>query len=465
MGDIPPDLCNIIAIVPWISSNCTKSYLTAANGSAAALITYVPDDETETPPAVNDQQWFLDDGGRWKSESQFPVYAIPGASGSAIMQQLANYNGNAESVENGSFRGVASDPNDLIRLWTSIQLNGQNNLPSLWAFLLMVLGIVLVLVALTSFAMHVYQRQARRSLRRRVVRGDVDLEALGIRRINVPQELLGKLPVYVYTSAATESPSQKSPITTQLPRRNSEPVPILPGVSSGTNPPTASPSFKQPTCAICLDDFVHNSTTVKELPCRHIYHPQCIDELLRIHSCLCPVCKAKVLPNGYCPETITNAMVRRERQARRHPHPEPNSQDPVGATLTSETRRGPLAVGGRMASFHRQFGRTSRSRGQSRISSAPEPQSVEMMNRPAPAATSITALAAPASTLQPPIDRAERARRRVSALLGHQVMAVDEESERRQHLPKCKSAPTPQSNDFLILLGRKAVGSVFPGFR
>ena len=361
------------------------------------------------------------------------------------MQQLANYNGNSTNVNNGSFQSFASDPNDLIRLYTSIQLNGQNNLPSLWAFLLMVLGIVLGLVALTSFAMHVYQRQARRSLRRRVMRGDVDLEALGIRRLNVPQELLDKLPVYVYTSAEKEAPTQKSSISTQLPRRNSEPVPIAPSGSFVTNPPTTLHSFKQPTCAICLDDFVPKSTTVKELPCRHIYHPECIDELLRVHSCLCPVCKAKVLPNGYCPETITNAMVRRERQARRHPQPETNSQEPLGATLSSETRRGPLAVGGRMASFHRQFGRTSRLRGQSRIFSAPESQSVEMINRPALAATNTTVPATPASTLQPPVDRTERARRRVSALLGHQVMAVDEENERRQRLPKCKSVPTPQT--------------------
>ena len=448
MVDVPHDVTSIIAIVPWISSICTRAYLTAANGSAAALITYVPDDETETPPAVNDQQWFLDDGGRWKSESQFPVYAIPGASGSAIMQQLANYNGDSSHVNNGSFQSLASDPNDRIRLYTSIQLNGQNNLPSLWAFLLMVLGIVLVLVALTSFAMHVYQRQARRSLRRRVLRGDVDLEALGIRRLNVPQELLHKLPVNVYTSAEKEASSQRSPISTQLPRRNSEPVPIVPNGDSTTNPSTASHSFKQPTCAICLDDFVPGSTTVKELPCRHIYHPECIDEFLRAHSCLCPVCKAKVLPSGYCPETITNAMVRRERQARRQPHPVTDTQESPGATLGSETRRGPLAVQGRMASFHRQFGRGSRSRGQSRISSAPEPQSVELVSRPATAATNITFLATPASTVQPPVDRTERARRRVSALLGHQVMAVDEENERRQRLPKCKSVPTPQCNDF-----------------
>ena len=394
------------------------------------------------PPAVNDQQWFLDDGGRWKSESQFPVYAIPGASGSAIMQQLANYNGNSTSVNNGSFQALAYNPGDLIRLYTSIQLSGQNNLPSLWAFLLMVLGIVLVLVALTSFAMHVYQRQARRSLRRRVMRGDVGLEVLGIRRLSVPQELLDKLPTYVYTSAEKEDPSQRSPVSTQLPRRNSEPVPIVPSGGFTNNPPTVSHSFKQPTCAICLDDFVPSSTTVKELPCGHIYHPECIDELLGVHSCFCPVCKAKVLPSGYCPETITNAMVRRERQARRHPQPETNSQEPLSATLNSGTRRGPLAVHGRMASFHRQFGRTSRSRGQSRISSAPESQSMEMTNSPIIAVTDTTVPATPASTLQLPVDRTERARRRVSALLGHQVMAVDE-SERRQRLPECKSDPPP----------------------
>ena len=437
-ADVPSQNYNLIAFIPWISQECTKSYLAAANNQASALITYIPNNQSDAPPPVNDQQWLLNDGGRWKSHSGYPVYAIPGSSGSAIMQQLNTYSGNVSSIRNGSFSSIASDQNDYIRLYTSIQTNAQSNLPSLWAFLLMVLGIVLVLVGLTSSAMHCYQRRARRNLRRRVVEGEVDLEALGIRRLNVPQDVLDKLPVYVYTTIEKEGPIEEAAFRTQLARRNSEPTATMHIEIATDNISSTPQKFQQPMCAICLDDFVPNSTTVKELPCRHIYHPECIDELFRGHSSLCPVCKGKVLPSGYCPETITNAMVRRERQARQVPQRRPDSQTPVIAIPDGETSGRHFAVDGRMASFHRQFGRRSHPGAERRIPSALEAQAVEMSNRPSIATVVNTReFLAPPSPTQQPDDRAERARRRVSSLLGHQVTADEEERERRQRLPKC----------------------------
>ena len=436
--DVPYPLYSIIAFIPWISQECTKSYLAAANHRASALITYIPNNQSDAPPPVNDQQWLLSDGGRWKSHSGYPVYAIPGASGYAIMQQLNTYSGNASSIRNGSFSSITSGQNDYIRLYTSIETNAQSNLPSLWAFLLMVLGIVLVLVGLTSSTMHYYQRRARRNLRRRVVEGEVDLEALGIRRLTVPEDVLEKLPVYVYTSIEKEDPIVEAAFRTQLARRNSEP-PATERVDITTDNVPATPrQFQQPICAICLDDFVPNSTIVKELPCRHIYHPECIDELLRGHSSLCPVCKGKVLPSGYCPETITNAMVRRERQARELPRRRPDPQTPVITLPATETSERHFAVDGRMASFHRQFGRRNHLGAERRISSTPEIQAVEMSDRPDIAAVANTGESlAPPSPPQQPEDRAERARRRVSTLLGHQVTADEEEREQRQRLPKC----------------------------
>jgi hypothetical protein len=76
-------------------------------------------------------------------------------------------------------------------------------------------------------------------------------------------------------------------------------------------------SFYQPTCPICLDDFVPAETIVRELPCKHIFHPECIDPFLRANSSLCPMCKKSTLPAGYCPVQVTNIMVRRERLIRR----------------------------------------------------------------------------------------------------------------------------------------------------
>lgn len=441
VDDVLFDNYNVIAIVPWLSQDCTRSYLAAANRLASALITYVPDNSTEAPPPVSDEQWFLNDGGRWKSDSQFPVYAIPGASGFAIAQQLGIYSGNVSSIRNGSFSSIISDPTDYIRLYTSIQTNTQSSLPSLWAFLLVVLGTVLVLMGFTSFAMHYYQRRARNGLRLRVVQGEVDLEALGIRRLTIPQDVLDKLPLYVYTSQKG-GPIKESTTSTQLPRHNSESAPASPAKPATAIASGSQQVFQQPMCAVCLEDFVPNSITVKELPCRHVYHPECIDEVLRYHSSLCPVCKTTVLPSGYCPTMITHAMVRRERQARRLPRQRQDPQIPALAVPSAETPRRHFAVGNRMASFHRQFGRSgrsSRSGGEMRIFSTPEPQWVEMSGRTTVPAAISPGEATPPLPSQPPLYRAERARRRVSALLGHRAMAVDEEREQRDRQPKCKS--------------------------
>lgn len=97
---------------------------------------------------------------------------------------------------------------------------------------------------------------------------------------------------------------------------------MLPRLSSTTQAGGGSfeLAYSQPTCPICLDDYVPGKSMVRELPCRHIYHPECIDSFLLETSCLCPVCKKLVLPPGYCPKTITDNMVRQERVSRRPRH-------------------------------------------------------------------------------------------------------------------------------------------------
>lgn len=442
---------NVIALAPWISKECIYSYFAAAGmGPTKAFITYEPNNSTDTPPAVSDGQWGLEDGGRWKANNDFPVYAVPGASGSAVMQQLPQYSGNISMVKNhDQLPGIGAAPTDMIRVYCNIQTNTKATLPSLWAFLLIVLGVVLFLVGCTSLAMHWYQRHTRSRLRRRITNGEIDLESLGIRRLTVPHEVVQKLPTHIYT-ASKEPPIPEAPEYYQSGSGNS-PAPDQPGQADAIR----RESLHQPACAICLEDFVHLSTTVRELPCRHIYHPECIDLLLLRHSSLCPVCKAKVLPKGYCPQVITNLMVRRERQLR-------NSRNRVAPTSTAHGPGAPpgapggrsLAVQGRAASLHRTFGRANLPLWGRRASSAPTPSSsTELTERgpPVPAVNTIgTTSAAPESPAPATGDRSERARRRVSTILGHQPMLEDEERERIQRLPRCKF-PSHASLDNILI--------------
>jgi hypothetical protein len=222
----------------------------------------------------------------------------------------------------------------------------QNSLPSLWIFLLIVLGILIFVLGFTSCSMHVVQRRRRQLLRQRVASGEVDLEQLGIKRLTVPRSVLDAMPLYKYPEVVSkEEQYEDSATRTNAQQEFSDPeiapsprpVPMKKAKGKGKNKDTEKePENKfvsaasQPTCAICLEDFVPLESEVRELPCRHIFHSECIDPFLGENSSLCPLCKKTSLPRGYCPPVITNAMVRRERLVRRMRIRERRQQEGLG---------------------------------------------------------------------------------------------------------------------------------------
>lgn len=141
-------------------------------------------------------------------------------------------------------------------------------------------------------------------------------------------------------------PSQPSPEpndSSQQPAEEKEPTPssssspIIPEQTAASKPdsndhtpvpaptPAANPpdnnaahrlSHAQTTCAICLDDFIPRTSTVRELPCGHIFHSCCIDTFLTHNSCLCPLCKKSVLPSGQYRTPTPRRTSRRETAGR-----------------------------------------------------------------------------------------------------------------------------------------------------
>lgn len=448
-----------------MTPNCTISYLAAAH-DASAFIFYLVDGHMGMPPPVNDATWKLNDGGSWKSEHAFPVYAIPSSVGHIVMHQLAVFSDIPSNGSHGDLLSATYSSSNYSRLYTTITTSTQNVLPSLWAFLLIVLGVVLFLVGITSLSMHCIQRRNRRALHRRVAAGEVDLEALGIKTLTVPQEALKKLVTFTYVAdekppidtQRTEPPAKTTDISCvglSLPevgskrRSVSEPPYIVPPRSThGPGPPTPRPptplahrrpAYSQAKCVICFDDFESHCTEVRELPCQHIYHPDCIDEFLTKKSSLCPVCKGAVLPKGYCPEKITNAMVRRERRVRRRQQREASGAIEEGHSSHDDGNvdviERPVAVGRRMASYQRQFGRSARrSDGGNRSSSAPVVQTaVEMSDRTSNHLSTTDEISSHSM-----IDHNERRRRRVSEFLRRHNPADDEEGEPWVGMSRCK---------------------------
>lgn len=421
------------------------------NPPAIAAIFYHPDGSTDKPPNGNDPSWNLDDGGKWKN-NPFPIYAVPGSVGSALMHALSLYSGNMTDVPHGDELVKMYDSRNFVRLYVDIDVDDNSNIPSLWVFLIIVLCILLAVVLTTSIIMHLFQARRRRSLQRRVARGEVDLEALGIKRLMVPQSVLDKMPLYKYTSPAEASTSSSS----------------SPIQNAGAKP-TRDNTFSQPTCPICLDDFVHNETIVRELPCNHIFHPECIDPFLRDNSSLCPMCKKSALPQGYCPVQVTNLMVRRERLVRRMRERLPDERDDM-----TPGQRFSLA----MSALAQRARRTSTpvvpQRNQSATTNGPG-LSTEMTNMESPSQTIVERVSetseATANASAPPDDvqregtSARRAWRRERLARAQQNDFAARARVSEDTRPKCEFLAIPFCFPLCWLTenkGRRIVGRILP---
>jgi hypothetical protein len=275
----------------------------------------------------------------------YPVYAISGYLGGQLMVQLSHYSGNMTSVPYGHEISElpGTDPRDYVRMYTEIDTSNLSTLPSFWKMILVVVAGLVSILTLTSGCMHLTQKRRRNSLRSRVESGDVNLEALGIKRLTIPQDILDQLPIFVYTdeisgNPGTLPPTPSSPpgaihisevlLTKPLEEAHSGAIESRSFVPQETiiitdpaDPDVALPHrflpYAQPTCPICFDEYVSDVTEIKELPCGHIYHPECIDSYLGAKSSLCPLCKQCALPPGHCPVRVSNAMVRKERNIRK----------------------------------------------------------------------------------------------------------------------------------------------------
>ena len=119
---------SLVALAPWISPTCTLAYLAAAQEEETrGFLFFMTNDNTEAPPQANDAYWNVGDGGKWKQEYQFPVYVLPGASGSTLINATGDYSGNFSSVPNSQELLGMEDPSDFVRLYVDIDTGESNS--------------------------------------------------------------------------------------------------------------------------------------------------------------------------------------------------------------------------------------------------------------------------------------------------------------------------------------------------
>jgi hypothetical protein len=358
---------SLIGLAPWITAECSSSYLDAARKAGShGLIFFQPAlNETELPPSSDDPRWSINDGDQWRMENDYPVYAIPGAAGATLIRDLSHFSDRTNiTAKSNSSEGFAIQPKsdrlfarlDLGMLYILIHskkkpvliymtdTSSSGEMPSLWAFILAIAGTVLILSLLLVIIYRLVLRKRRDILLRRINDGQIDIEALTLSPMKVPQDVVDKMPLYTYleinpeeetTITRPNTPDDDATLTSGYNTAPSspnghrhlddagltkpEPAYIKPDEDDRDENPKAKYrlSHTQTTCAICIDDFVAGSSLVRELPCGHIFDSGCIDPFLIENSCLCPLCKKSVLPPGTCHIAVTNEMVQREHLSRR----------------------------------------------------------------------------------------------------------------------------------------------------
>lgn len=134
---------DIIGLAPWVSADCTRSFLAASQKAmTTALIFFQPGSGSaeEQPPPADDPSWNLGDQGKWKRLNEYPVYAIPGPAGAMLMDQLALYSGNstvattattttAQNSNGNDTNNASSDRLEPVRLFTIIDLGEMKTNP------------------------------------------------------------------------------------------------------------------------------------------------------------------------------------------------------------------------------------------------------------------------------------------------------------------------------------------------
>ena len=365
------------------------------------------------------------------------------------MKELALYSGNISSAPQAPELLSQFKPNDNVRLYCNISTSDASELPSLWAFLLIVVAMLVAMIAVTSLSMHFIQRRRRRRLRQLLSNGEVDLRTLGIQLSTVPRDVVDSFPLHVYQAYSsagethgslrnsTDKPSANfsSPQEADDIADKSHSIDADPKADLGTDlPPVStlphrSPKFPQPTCPICLDDFLTDETIVRSLPCNHIFHPACIDPMLSEYSTLCPVCKASALPERYCPKEITNTMVRQQRASRGRRHAAHRRTGPGGFASS-----GGLPYVGRLFRRHG----TSQDRGSRRVENS---NNLELGGVPSGATHAGPEAETNGSLLAarpPSVPRSEWARQRASAMFGRQGRADTTQGPGPNTPPRCE---------------------------
>ncbi|KAG5358625.1 putative RING finger membrane protein [Yarrowia sp. B02] len=307
----PVSFVESAALIPFGSDECNQAFFESITSTSANTIVVAAEGPNDPASSVQNISQLLPPG------LGISIYGVEFSTAQMLGQWVEH---SAEVPQSTYYHNGDQGEPTVTRVGLRfVPMQSNSSMPRLWVWVLAIVGSILVAVLTLSCILNFVQYKRRRELRSRLRNGEVDLEQLGFIGVSAPTDVISRLPEKVYHSGDShyETVTRKEGWTdrdlTKIKKKK-----WLSRREEGSAPEHSLEGYSQSSCPICLDDYDENETVVLELPCRHIFHPDCIRPFLETRSCLCPLCKQSILPKGYLPPgvKITNVTVRRERMIR-----------------------------------------------------------------------------------------------------------------------------------------------------
>ncbi|EPY49501.1 ubiquitin-protein ligase E3 [Schizosaccharomyces cryophilus OY26] len=285
----------LVALAPF--DKCASSYVQQAiSDDANAILFYNASTHTESSSNLNSFSHTVSKNARLS----IPMLLISHPYGLKFEDALRFYSASNIQSLNDSDALVRryGDINAKARIGTPVY-RGQGSYKSLaWFYILIAVIAGLFLIISVYIILHFTGLLAGfyRTLRRAGIPIPERLTEPRRKKNQSPvnKELLNTFPVRLYTVSGLTPPSATfqntsgSASSTSGSEEKKE--------DAGFNAVRPVNHYDQTECSVCLSNYSEDHSLYRELPCLHIYHPNCIDPYLLNISDKCPLCKQSVLP-------------------------------------------------------------------------------------------------------------------------------------------------------------------------
>ncbi|CAI2164327.1 3852_t:CDS:2 [Funneliformis geosporum] len=189
--------------------------------------------------------------------AKIPVFRVKGDSGNELMKNLENEQ-NQQTTE-GQRKMIR-----IVMLPSSGSFGG-------WQIAIIVIGSLLAASFLVSVLIHCRLYQLRRRERSLMVAQHEANVNAKLQTYTLEKSVVKSFPIKIYGKQ--------------------DKISAVFQVSDSSRCPSGSPEI----CSICLEEF-SDGETLRELPCSHLYHIDCVDKWLTTKSSNCPLCKQDATP-------------------------------------------------------------------------------------------------------------------------------------------------------------------------